>query len=167
MRLKPHRSSLRDDVDDLVQGRSRHDELVDNTNTQVTDIVDIDRTAELFIYLFSSLFGKKDTAGSDKDKVSGIYVCVGVCGVGTKFVSLTAELVCSRPLHFCRAQWPWASCGHLLLAANAPSRLLVCTRQKLHPAAPSTAALPASPAALACMHTRALTSHVTAGLPLM
>jgi hypothetical protein len=55
--------SLRDDVDELTSGRSVKDELVDSTNTQVTDIVDIDRTAELFIALFSGLFGRKESSG--------------------------------------------------------------------------------------------------------
>lgn len=52
------RSGLRDEVSQLDTGRSPVEELSGETNTVVTDIMDIDRTPELLAWLFSGIFGR-------------------------------------------------------------------------------------------------------------
>ncbi|EFJ51671.1 hypothetical protein VOLCADRAFT_79470 [Volvox carteri f. nagariensis] len=52
------RSGLRDEVAQLNLGKSPVEELSGETNTMVTDVMDIDRTPELLTWLFSSFFGR-------------------------------------------------------------------------------------------------------------
>lgn len=62
LRQRPCVRSGLGDIGDLTAGRSKHEELTDSITTAVADISDIDRTAELLIYIWASLFGKKDKA---------------------------------------------------------------------------------------------------------
>ncbi|GLC45918.1 hypothetical protein PLESTF_000712200 [Pleodorina starrii] len=52
------RSGMREEVDILNAGKSPVEELAGETNTMVTDVMDIDRTPELLAWVFSGIFGR-------------------------------------------------------------------------------------------------------------
>ncbi|GIL50253.1 hypothetical protein Vafri_6474 [Volvox africanus] len=55
------RSGLHDEVSQLNRGKSPVEELSGETNTMVTDVMDIDRTPELLAWIFSGIFkGRAD-----------------------------------------------------------------------------------------------------------
>jgi hypothetical protein len=75
------RSSPHDDLSTLLSGRSRQEQVRDEINAQVTDLVEIDRTAELLLYLFSSLFGHKERTDDDSPQV-GAHMQTNMEGEG-------------------------------------------------------------------------------------
>jgi hypothetical protein len=60
--LKAARSAPHDDLNALLGDRSRQEQVRDEVVSNVSDLVEIDRTAELLLYLFSSLFGRKEAS---------------------------------------------------------------------------------------------------------
>ncbi|PNW81725.1 hypothetical protein CHLRE_06g257650v5 [Chlamydomonas reinhardtii] len=51
---------FRGEVTSLNEGKSFQEEVSSETNTMVTDVMDIDRTPELLTWIFSGMFGKKE-----------------------------------------------------------------------------------------------------------
>lgn len=52
------RANLREDVSQLSSGKSYQENISEETTSNVAELVDIDRTGELLIWIFSSIFGK-------------------------------------------------------------------------------------------------------------
>eukprot|EP00955_Chlamydomonas_euryale_P074027 361921-Chlamydomonas_euryale.AAC.1 len=59
-----------DDVSDLNAGKSRQEVVSGEVQTGVASVADIDRSAELLIWVFQSLFGKKTQVGASQRCVS-------------------------------------------------------------------------------------------------
>ncbi|KAF5843471.1 hypothetical protein DUNSADRAFT_15766 [Dunaliella salina] len=53
-----------------LRGGDRQDNLTEETSAQVADIVDTDRTGELLLWAFQSLFGRKDEGKNTEQKGS-------------------------------------------------------------------------------------------------
>ena len=56
----------------LQQGRSRQEVLSGQMQTGIADVSDIDRSAELFLWIWESVFGQKEDVDKEEKALYGI-----------------------------------------------------------------------------------------------
>ena len=66
----------------LQQGRSRQEVLSGQMQTGIADVSDIDRSAELFIWIWESVFGQKEAEDKEDKALHGIDPSVDTANAG-------------------------------------------------------------------------------------
>ena len=81
-RLSCHARAAGDDVGALHQGRSRQEVLSGQMQTGIADVSDIDRSAELFLWIWESVFGQKEDVDKEDKALDGIDPSVDPANAG-------------------------------------------------------------------------------------
>ncbi|KAG2437539.1 hypothetical protein HYH02_011182 [Chlamydomonas schloesseri] len=71
---------FRGEVSSMNEGKSFQEEMSGETNTMVTDVMDIDRTPELLTWIFSGMFGKKEAKKEQQQQQPAEQALASVSG---------------------------------------------------------------------------------------